>query len=136
MSYLNTKTLAVGSKTFILSEFTALDRIRDLQYVAKSPTMEKPGAEATDQERMAYGVFMEELTLDQVAHSIALSLSHANENLEDQSVEALHEMVKEKWPNRSVNTAYDMIKELNMPEKTNDTTPGNSESQEELTPEK
>lgn len=136
MSYLKTKTLTVGDQRFILSEFTALDRLRDLQYATQYPTLEKPAADASDAEKLEYGIKMETLTLDQVSHSIALSLAHTCQQMEDGRVDALQAMVKDQWPNRSVNEAYEALKALNMPEQVEQGDEQSDESSEAMTLEK
>ncbi len=76
MSFLNALPLHVGKTTFFISEFTALDRLRDLEYTVEQPEEEAPKDNASDKEKMAYGLRREKIVLDQVTHSIALSLAH------------------------------------------------------------
>lgn len=137
--YLNTLTLAVGSRTFLLSEFTALDRMHDLKYVADLPTMDVPEDDASNQEKTAYGLYREEITLDQVSHSIALSLAH-NVVFDDglshcEHIASLQVMVKEQWPNKKVNEAYEKLTQLNDPNFEPEPD-GVTTSEEEVTPEK
>ncbi|OCH31836.1 hypothetical protein A6E13_16575 [Aliivibrio fischeri] len=137
MPYLKTKSLTVGSEHFVLSEFTALNRLQDLQYSVDCPSLDKPNADATDDEKLKYGLEKEMEVLNQVAHSIALSLSHELKGeAGGRSVTELQQMVMKQWPNAAVNAAYEILKALNSPEELNKEPESAVDSDIELTPEK
>ncbi|MDW2216207.1 phage minor tail protein domain-containing protein [Vibrio sp. 1982] len=141
MSFLNTLPLVVGNTTFIISEFTALDRLRDLEYSIEQPKKTAPGDNASDEEKMAYAIHNEQVVLDQVSHSIALSLFHSHPG-EDKDMNdymrilELQSTVKEQWPNRKVNEAYELLKKLNNPNFEPDEESEAQEPQDPPTPEK
>ncbi|MDA0107824.1 phage minor tail protein G [Vibrio sp. La 4.2.2] len=108
MTLLNTAQLTVGSRAYTLSEFTALDRIRDLEHaVGHQPV--PLNDDATTEQQQRHIIQLERMTLDNMAHSLALSLSHTS----DDSVAFLENLVKTEWPQRAFTTAYDMLTELN-----------------------
>lgn len=117
---LRTQKLKVGIETFVLSEFTALDRIEELRYsIQMKPATPLP-EEASREEKITASIQQEEQILDQVAYSIALSLMHGNA-IDDDVMD-----VKEKikfWPNRKVNQAYEILKSLNSIPADDDETP-------------
>lgn len=117
---LRTQKLKVGIETFVLSEFTALDRINELRYsIQMKPATPLP-EEASREEKLTASIQQEEQILDQVAYSIALSLMHGNA-IDDDVMD-----VKEKikfWPNRKVNQAYEILKSLNSIPADDDETP-------------
>ncbi|EGQ9818951.1 hypothetical protein FV768_23830 [Vibrio parahaemolyticus] len=120
MNFLNTLPLQVGKESFIISEFTALDRLHDLKYETELPKMVPPKEDALEKEKIEYGLYREETVLDQVSHSIALSLAHSHSG--DDACKApydhvlyLQNMIKSQWPNRKVNEAYEKLKVLNDP---------------------
>lgn len=141
MSFLNVLPLSVGTTTFFISEFTALDRLRDLEYTVEQPEEEAPKDNASDKEKMAYGLRREQVILDQVTHSIALSLSHHHRS-DDASVHeyehilGLQKTIQEEWPNRKVNEAYELLKKLNSPNFEPDEESDPQAQQEPPTPEK
>nr|WP_319554591.1 phage minor tail protein G [uncultured Vibrio sp.] len=141
MNFLNTLPLSVGKTTFIISEFTALDRLHDLEYTVDQPEEEAPGENASDKEKMAYGLRREQIILDQVSHSIALSLAHHHRSEDNNVHEYAHVLelqntVKAQWPNRKVNEAYELLKKLNDPNFEPEEESESQEPQEPPTPEK
>ncbi|ALR15269.1 phage minor tail protein domain-containing protein [Vibrio natriegens] len=139
--YLHTLPISVGSKTFVLSEFTALDRLRDLEYTVEQPEEEVLGDNASDKEKMAYGLRREQIILDQVTHSIALSLVHQHRSDDNNVHEYAHVLelqntVKAQWPNRKVNEAYELLKKLNDPKFEPEEESEPKEPQDPPTPEK
>ncbi|MDW2204324.1 phage minor tail protein G [Vibrio sp. 1636] len=141
MSFLNALPIHVGNTTFIISEFTALDRMRDLEYTVEQPEKEAPEDNASKKEKMAYGLHREQIVLDQVTHSIALSLAHHHRSNDDSVHEYAHVLglqktIQEEWPNRKVNEAYELLKKLNAPDFEPDEESETQEPQESPTPEK
>ncbi|MFH0259500.1 phage minor tail protein domain-containing protein [Vibrio barjaei] len=108
MTFLKTARLRVGEHTYTLSEFTALDRIRDLEH-AVLHQLEHEGESSETAQNPQHLVRLERITLDNMAHSLALSLSHTRE----ENVESIETLVKTKWPQRAFTQAYDMLTELN-----------------------
>ncbi len=110
MNYLKSAIIQVGAEEFTLCEFTALDRIRDLEFAVKSPDLSaEPTTHTEELERV---IKMEAWVLEQSIHSVALSLS---KNC-DKSLEAIQSMLKDEWPQRKLNQAYEMLKALNQGE--------------------
>ena len=141
MSFLNTLRLKVGNTTFVISEFTALDRLRDLEYTVEQPEEEVLRDNASDKEKMAYGLRREQIILDQVTHSIALSLAHQhcsddNNVHEYAHVLELQNTIQAEWPNRKVNEAYELLKKLNDPKFEPEEESEPKEPQDPPTPEK
>ncbi|WP_447035281.1 phage minor tail protein domain-containing protein [Vibrio alginolyticus] len=141
MNFLNTLPLSVGKTTFIISEFTALDRLRDLEYTVEQNVEEAPADNASDKEKMAYGVRREQIVLDQVTHSIALSLAHHHRSDDNNVHEYAHVLelqntIQAQWPNRKVNEAYELLKKLNDPKFEPEEESEPQEPQEPPTPEK
>lgn len=141
MSFLNTLPLVVGKTTFFISEFTALDRIRDLEYTVEQPEEEAPEDNASKKEKMAYGLRREKIVLDQVTHSIALSLAHHHRSDDASVPECAHilgvqKTIQEEWPNRKVNEAYELLKKLNAPDFEPDEESEPQDPQDPPTPEK
>ncbi|WP_353499254.1 phage minor tail protein domain-containing protein [Vibrio sp. CB1-14] len=115
MTFLKTACLKVGERSYTLSEFTALDRIHDLEHAVRHQTEPMEG-EATTEEKQQYLVKLERMTLDNMAHSLALSLHHTCK----ESVVSLETLVKTEWPHRALTVAYDMLTELNKGEEVPD----------------
>ncbi|HGF5004079.1 TPA: phage minor tail protein G [Vibrio parahaemolyticus] len=141
MSFLNTLPLHIGKTTFIISEFTALDRLRDLEYDIELPKKPAPEANASDEDKAAYNFHIEERGLDQVSHSLALSLFHSHPGDDKDMHEyarilELQGIVKAKWPNRKVHEAYELLKKLNNPNFEPDEESEPQDPQDPPTPEK
>ncbi|EHZ2727239.1 hypothetical protein L7E35_004926 [Vibrio parahaemolyticus] len=120
MNYLNTLPIHLGQDTFTISEFTALDRLRSLQYEADLPVMDRPGDDASREEKLAYSIFLEENGLKQVTYSLALSLMHQAHTVDGElrqfdSVEDLQAMLDSQWPIKKLNQAYELLNRLNDP---------------------
>ncbi|OEF59280.1 hypothetical protein A1OW_21615 [Enterovibrio norvegicus] len=131
--YLKHCLLTVGAATFTLSEYTALDRLKDLEF-AIGVNVVKPDDNAPVEAWNTYHLASEQASLETVAHGVALSLMrhHAND---DTTLDTLITMVKTEWPNRAVNVAYTALRELNAPAFQDDE-PATDESTEPAPPEK
>lgn len=132
MSLLKSIPLSVGDQTFVLSEFTALDRLTGLEYQINYPAPvlpEDPDEEAINYHRMALEVY----SLNMITHSLAVSLKHANEAYQSLTIKDIQTEVKERWPNNIINQAYAELVNLNTPPQTADSV---SDDQESPTPEK
>ncbi|EPP5712254.1 phage minor tail protein domain-containing protein [Vibrio cholerae] len=116
MPYLKTETIYLGKTPFVLSEYTAYDRILDMEYALKRGDAPKIDPDAPHEERVHNAVELESYYVDLMAHSLAISLLHCKENdFPSRNLEAIQSDIRQNWPNNAINLAFQVLRELNKP---------------------
>lgn len=137
MPYLKTETIYLGKTPFVLSEYTAHDRILDMEYALKRGDAPKIDPDAPHEERVDNAVERESYHLDLMAHSLALSLLHCKENnFPTRNLDAIQSDIRQNWPNNAINLAFQILRELNKPMTIDQLKTPPSEPEEPLTLEK
>lgn len=137
MPYLKTETIYLGKTPFVLSEYTAYDRILDMEYALKRGDAPKIDPDAPHEERVHNAVERESYYVDLMAHSLALSLLHCEENdFPSRNLEAIQSDIRQNWPNNAINLAFQVLRELNKPMTIDALKTPPSEPEEPLTLEK
>lgn len=132
MNLLKTEPIRIGSETYLLSEYTALDRLLDMEYAVSQPAIPEPDEEDT-LAKAKHQIAVERRQLNLVSHSIALSLPHNNECFAEVPTSELQQIIQAQWPNRKLNQAYELVWNLN---RTPDTDDQPDVASEDVTPEK
>lgn len=134
MALLNTRSIRVGDQSFVLSEFTALDRLQGLEYQIENPAPVL-GGNASQKEEARYTLALEVYNLHLITHALAVSLKHGNDQFKQMDIPAIQNEIQSQWANRAISGAYEQLITLNQPPQ--ELLSGESdEEQEPITPEK
>lgn len=116
MALLNTQSINIGDQSFVLSEFTALDRLQGLEYQVANPAPVL-GENPSEQDIARHTLVMEVYHLHQITHSLAVSLKHGNDQFQQTDIPTIQQDIQTNWPSRAINQAYELLITLNQPPK-------------------
>ncbi|MCG6216273.1 phage minor tail protein G [Vibrio furnissii] len=114
MKLLRTQSITIHGHVFTLSEFTALDRLDDMEYQVNFP--EPVLSDGADLDAVHHHMIAAEIrNLNVITHSLAISLKHGTERFQSLPLADIQEELKADWPYQALTGAYATLINLNKP---------------------